>query len=186
MKFFNPPTHFRYFEDHIMPGLLSNSAINVWSAACSNGAEAYSLSLMLLDCPAKVSVVGSDNSQGKLEEALKGVYGQDEVADVPAEMLQKAFRKGVGEATGQYRIHDFLRQSVQFYGHNLINPFIVPVKFDVIFCQNVLGKVTAREKEIIENNLSRVLVSGGYLFIGPGEKLFHAKATEISPSIYQF
>ena len=63
---------------------------------------------------------------------------------------------------------------------------MVPLKFDVIFCQNVLNASSEADKEMIENNLSRVLVKGGFLFIGLPEQLFHFKSNEMAPSVYQF
>lgn len=185
MKFFDPKAHFNYLETSVRPILLQKQSINVWSAACSNGSEAYSLSLLLSEHP-RVNIVGSDRSQSKLEHAIKGVFSQDEVEGVPDTLLQHSFRKGVGDLSGQYRVHDSLRQSVQFYTHNLLNPFMVPLKFDVIFCQNALNGASEAEKERIENNLSRVLVKGGFLFIGLQEQLFHLNSKQISPSVYQF
>ncbi len=185
MKFFDPLAHFDYLERRVLPSLLQKQSINVWSAACSNGAEAYSLSLLLAKHP-HANILGSDRSRSKLEIAIKGDYSQEDLVGVPDTLLQYSFRKGVGNLSGQYRVHDFLRRSVQFYTHNLTNPFMVPLKFDVIFCQNALKGASEAEKERIENNISRVLVKGGFLFIGLQEQLFHLKSKEVSPSVYQF
>ena len=184
MKFFEPASHFEYFKSKLLPRLAQSPSANIWSSACANGAEAYSLSLLVKDYP-HIHVWGSDSSQQALESSIKGHYVYDEIASVPEDMLQQAFRKGVGAASGQYRVHDVLRQSVQFYSHNLRSPFIVPLKFDVIFCQNVLSLCSQKEQEIIERNLVQVLATGGFLFIGLGEKIFHARAKEIAPSVYQ-
>ena len=50
--FFREPEHFRYLAEHAVPQLMSERAmkgrpLKAWSAACSIGAEAYTLAMVL-------------------------------------------------------------------------------------------------------------------------------------------
>ena len=86
--FFRDAKPFDQFRDVVLPKLLETRAssrrIRVWSAACSNGQEPYSLAMILRDASAKLSgwnieLVATDLSREVLARAQAGTYTQFEV-----------------------------------------------------------------------------------------------------------
>ena len=47
-SFFREPAHFKFIQNHFLPGLDSRK-LRIWSAACSSGQEPYSIAMILHD-----------------------------------------------------------------------------------------------------------------------------------------
>ena len=74
-EFFRDVARFRELEQLVLPELLRHRAsLRVWSAGCSNGSEAYSLSILLqeLGPSHRYSVLGTDVDQTILDRARAG------------------------------------------------------------------------------------------------------------------
>lgn len=77
---FKNPDLFLYLDRIVLPELYSsNRQIQIWSAACSTGAEAYSLAMVALNFmqghpEADIRVIATDIVPGRVEEALKGIF----------------------------------------------------------------------------------------------------------------
>jgi len=99
--FFRDATPFEIFEKVILPQLLearaSRKSLRIWSAACSTGQEAYSLSMILREMAPqlagwRIEIVGTDISNEVLEKAKVGIYSQFEVQrGLPIQLLMKYF-----------------------------------------------------------------------------------------------
>ncbi|MDD5455973.1 MAG: protein-glutamate O-methyltransferase CheR [Candidatus Margulisbacteria bacterium] len=189
--FFRENQHFDFLKNEVIPKFLDQPEINIWSAGCSNGAEPYSLSITFMEYfigKAKkphINIYACDLSHDVLHDAILGVYDEEILRNVPENLLKKYFKTGVNEMKGKYKVQEILRKSVKFYQHNLLNPFQVGVKFDIVFCRNVMIYFDNTVKTQVVRNIFNVLKEGGYFFTGHSESMIGlANKRPVAPSVY--
>lgn len=166
---------FEAMRTGIIPDLVqtkqSTRKLSVWSAACSTGQEPYSLAMMLdLHFPQlhswDVSIWGTDLSDEVLEHGRSGRYSALEVnRGLPAQYLARYMSR---EGTS-YVVSESLRRRVRFDKVNLIAPWPVRGKFDLIMCRNVLIYFDADVRAGIVRKMRDALNPGGYLVLGSSE-----------------
>ena len=177
-SFFRDRHPFDAMKKNILPGILQQRAaqkhLRIWSAACSTGQEAYSLSMMLRDefpmlASWRVEIVGTDISPGVVARAKEGVYSTFEVQrGLPIQLLVKHF-----EQTGeQWRIKPELRKMVDFRLFNLLGDLAPLGQFDIIFCRNVLIYFDLPTKSRILDAMHQRLARDGALILGGAESVF--------------
>jgi chemotaxis methyl-accepting protein methylase len=171
-SFFRHPPSFEALRRQILPELREVRArggrLNLWSAGCSTGQEAYSLAMVAMADEAlkgEFTIWGGDISRIAVEIARRGRYGPRAVATIPDVYRQQFLRPdGV-----DFEITDELRSRVRFMATNLIGGLGFSAAHDVIFCHNVLIYFSpAAVSQAVEFLASR-LTLGGYLLLGPGE-----------------
>ncbi len=161
------------FED-IAGKKKDGKALRIWSAGCSTGEEPYTLAICVLENARffpnwKIEIIATDIAPSVLEFARRGVYTGRRIEKVPPEILEKYFTPD-GENREQYRINDEARKLVTFQYLNLFkNPY--PEKLDVVFCRNVMIYFDKEHQKKLVAGFYRVLMQGGYLFIGHSETL---------------
>lgn len=165
----------------VIPELIIQKRINgqnkikIWSAAVSSGEEAYSVAMMINDFISnkypdfEFEIIGTDLSNTALEAAVKGVYSEYSVRNVPIQFLKRYFRK----IENNYEISPMIKGMVDFKNLNLYEDIAIlgMGNMDVIFCANVLIYFDQNSKIKVINNLYRSLNKNGYLFIGYSESL---------------
>lgn len=174
-SFFRDQKPFDQFRQLVLPKLMEARAakrsLRIWSAACSSGQEAYSLSMILNDEAAKlagwrIEIVGTDISAEMVERAKSGIYTQFEVQrGLPITMLVKHFKQN-GD---KWQISQQLRQMVSFREWNLLGDLSALGQFDIVFCRNVLIYFDQPTKVDILGRISKVLAPDGYLVLGAAE-----------------
>ncbi len=173
--FFRDATPFEIFEKVILPQLLetraSRKSLRIWSAACSTGQEAYSLSMILREMAPqlagwRIEIVGTDISNEVLEKAKVGIYSQFEVQrGLPIQLLMKYFTQ-VNEL---WQIDASIRAMVSYKEFNLLKDLKALGNFDIIFCRNVLIYFDQPTKTKVLNAMSDILAPDGCLFMGAAE-----------------
>ncbi|MGL4523977.1 MAG: CheR family methyltransferase [Spirochaetia bacterium] len=176
-RFFRTPAHFEALEKMILPILLSEKKselgakkyINIWSAGCSTGEEAYSLAIHLLehlppDTP--FQILATDISLNCLYTAHEGLYSEEKCQDIPGDLLSKYF---IQQANG-YLIKQHVKKYVIFdYGNLILNPHYK--RFDIIFCRNVLIYFDQNSQRKVIDNICHSMASHSYLILGHTESL---------------
>ena len=142
--FMREPDHFTFFRGVILPELSrrhqKDRVLSIWSAGCSSGEEPYTLSIYLKEffgpqaSQWDTRILATDISQQALSKAKAGQYKLP--ADMPGEWLKRYFVKD--DATCLYTAAPQLKQNVIFRTFNLMDPIHFRLKFDVIFCRNVM------------------------------------------------
>jgi chemotaxis protein methyltransferase CheR len=189
--FFREPQHFDFLKTQILPRVQPGQAFRLWSAASSNGAEAYSAAMVLADQLGERcnwDVFGSDISNSVLERARRGHYPMEEAARIPPAYLKKYCLKGTRNQAGTFMIDGELRRRVRFEQVNLITENMrKPGEFDVIFLRNVMIYFDMPTKKRVIENLIPCLKRGGTLIVGHAESLNGVTTTlaQLKPTIYQ-
>jgi chemotaxis protein methyltransferase CheR len=168
-SFFRDRNQFAALAEHVLPELAP--PVTIWSAACSNGQEPYSLAMALDEAGcAAWRVVGTDVSTQALERARRGRYSARELGDLSPERRSRYF----DPAGSSWEIRPALRARVDFAHHNLVAdpPPLQAGKCQVVFCRNVL--IYFRHEEVVAflDRLARWLPPGGWLFLGYSESLW--------------
>lgn len=174
-SFFRDQKPFDLFRQVVLPRLLETRAakrqIRIWSAACSSGQEAYSLSMLLHDEQAKlagyrIEIVGTDISAEMVERARAGTYTQFEVQrGLPIQMLVKHFKQN-GD---KWQISQQLRQMASFREWNLLQDLGGLGQFDIVFCRNVLIYFDQPTKTKVLESIARIMPPDGVLYLGGAE-----------------
>lgn len=174
-SFFRDQKPFDQFKAVVLPALLASRAakrtIRIWSAACSSGQEAYSLSMLLNEEGAKlagwkIEIIGTDLSSEMVNKAKAGLYTQFEVQrGLPITHLVKYFKQ-VGD---KWQLNDDIRNRVQFREYNLLTDLTPLGQFDVIFCRNVLIYFDQPTKGKVLESMAKLLPPDGVLYLGGAE-----------------
>lgn len=176
-RFFRDPDAFNAVRRYIFKlvnSVNTQKTIDVWSAACSTGEEAYSLAMLVNDCLEGLSVekylgiTATDICLAALAEARKGVYNERKANDIAEDIRN---RYCLPHESGFF-ITQKLQQKICFLQANLINFRGLPLaKMDVIFCQNVLIYFKRDLQHRVLDQLVNQLKPGGLLVLGSGEAL---------------
>jgi len=172
---FRDMSHFRCLEDRIFPELAKkNTSLSVWSAACSSGQEAYSISLTSNEYtekggrPINIRITATDLSDKILRQASEGTYADIELSRGLSKELQN---KHFSNVRNGMQISSRHRSRVSFRKLNLLDDFSRLGQFDIIFCRNVLLYFAGATKIDILNRIIQVMKPGAYLFLSSSEML---------------
>ncbi|MWV39467.1 protein-glutamate O-methyltransferase CheR [Natrialba sp. INN-245] len=154
----------------------SDDEITVWSAACADGREPYSLSMLAHDDPAidasTVRILGTDISEPALETARRGVYTESRTVDIQEqlEFLDEYDQYVEVGDDSTYRISDDTKRNVSFERHDLINDD-PKSGFDLVVCRNLFIYIDNEYKQPMLETIAQSLRSNGYLVIGKAETI---------------
>lgn len=175
-RYFREPHHFDHLREVVMPKLVERARkggrIRLWSAACSNGQEPYSMAITVLTALPEaanldVKILATDIDPNMVAEGKAGIYREDAVAPVPLDLRRKWFKKA---GTG-WEVADELRALVAFRELNLIGDWPMKGKFDAIFCRNVVIYFDEPTQERIWSRFAPMLEPAGTLYIGHSERV---------------
>jgi chemotaxis protein methyltransferase CheR len=165
--------------------------LRIWSAGCSTGEEPYSLAMTVRECGddagADIQIVATDISTRVLGTAVKGIYPQEKLKNIPPAMMRKYFQIGSGSSEGYYRIKKEIREMVQFSRFNLMTVPPSNFIFDIIFCRNVLIYFDKETQGALIKRFYQCLNKGGCFFAGHSESLtgLDHDFKYLEPSIYR-
>jgi chemotaxis protein methyltransferase CheR len=170
-EFFRDKSIFDILENNIIPSLLAErKKLKIWSAACSSGAEPYSIAIILneLSPDRDHFIQGSDIDNKVLKAALEGCYHADQVMNVSRLRQLKYFMR----QDDMYYLVQKIKRMVSFIHHDLLlSPF--NHGYDLISCRNVAIYFTREAQEKLYLKFYRALSPGGVLFIGASEMIFN-------------
>jgi chemotaxis protein methyltransferase CheR len=179
--FFREPHHFDFLRDNVLAarGQLGprGRRLRIWSAGCSTGEEPYTLAMSVMESAGSlagwdVRILASDIDTDVLARAERGIYSEDRVGDVPAELKRRYFLRGTGRNAGTVLVRPELRDLVSFRQINLIQePWPIRGQFDAIFCRNVMIYFNRPTQQRLLEGFAAHLNPDGYLFVGHSENL---------------
>jgi chemotaxis protein methyltransferase CheR len=180
--FFRESHHFEILRDHVATiagraGADAPRTLRLWSAGCSSGEEPYSMALTVLDTLSRpgswdVRILASDIDTEILATAAAGVYAEERVEAVPADLRRRYFLKGRGSQSGFVRVRPEVRELVTFRRINLReDTWPIRSALDAIFCRNVLIYFDRELQQQLAARFVDLLKPGGVLFLGHSESL---------------
>lgn len=178
-RFFREPHHFETLRSRILPGLVarakSGGRVRIWSAGCSSGEEPYSIAMTILEAfsqapSTNLRILATDIDSNVVSSGQKGCYkiSDEDLAENP--LLEKYTEKVAG-SDQQFEILPALKALVQFGQLNLLQPWPMRGKFDIIFCRNVVIYFSTETQQALWPRFAGSLNVGGHLMIGHSERV---------------
>jgi chemotaxis methyl-accepting protein methylase len=157
----------------------------VLSVGCSDGAELYSLGILLAErgIPA-AEMVGVDCRPAAIEQARRGVYPQDILEDVPAPLRTRYF-DAVGGRPDRVRVAASLRERCRW---ELGDAFTLggAEPYDIVACRNLAIYLEPAAARDLWAHIWEHTRAGGILVVGKAERPDQASGfRRIGPCLYE-
>jgi chemotaxis protein methyltransferase WspC len=173
--FFRDDRPFQLLADFARAGWLNNPdrpPLTALSIPCAGGEEPYSIAMTLLECGFprdRFWIEAVDISNRALARAIAGTYNSNSFRGPDSSIHSAYFR----EENGSFTIAPAVRSSVRFHQGNLLASTLFADRppFDVVFCRNVLIYLYDHGRHQVCENLCRLVVDGGLLFLGHADRL---------------
>src|SRR5579863_7830499 len=190
-SFLRESSHFDLLKQ-ILPALASRFSIPIWCAAAATGEEPYTLAMTMLEAlgseaHSRCRVVATDISTRALASARRGVYPLERLKGMPRAWFSKYWLKGEGQSAGLCKVKPEVARMVEFRRLNLIDPFLHPRIYPIVFCRNVMIYFNKATQEKVVARMATFLEPGGYLFVGHSEGLTGIVHTleSVAPAVYR-
>jgi chemotaxis protein methyltransferase CheR len=190
-RFFREPHHFDHLRDVVMPGLAERARaggrVRLWSAACSNGQEPYSMAMTVLSvlpnaADLDVRILATDIDPNMVAEGVAGVYSEEALEAAPALLRHRWFDKSPAHGPDRFSASETLRRLVSFRELNLIGDWPMRGRFDVIFCRNVVIYFDDTTQEKVWSRFLPTMAPDATLYIGHSERVSGPAAARLSSS----
>lgn len=186
-RFFREPHHFEHLAKTVIAPLVTPARqglkIRLWSAACSNGMEPYSMALALLDlmpdaADFDIRILATDIDSNMVAYGDAGLYDRAEIEPIPARLrefwmtptVRRPRAVGSGPDT-RWSVGEKMRRLVTFKELNLIGDWPMKGTFQAIFCRNVVIYFDAPTQSRVWSRFLSLLEPEGSLYIGHSERL---------------
>ncbi len=173
-SFFRDVRPFEVLSSSVLPEIFERvygGRVNIWSAGCSAGQEAYSIAMSLKERftsaqRRRVRILASDISATMIALAKNGVYSDYQISrGLAPEFKDKYF----GNDGGLWRVNRTLASMIDFRKINFLAlPPDLP-RMDVVFLRNVLIYFSEETRMRVLTQIHEILRPGGYLFLGVPE-----------------
>ena len=190
-RFFREPHHFDHLRDEVMPALAERARrggrVRLWSAACSNGQEPYSMAMTVLAALPEandldVRILASDIDPNMVAEGVAGIYSEEALDAAPPMLRHRFFEKAPAHGRDRLSANAALRQLVSFRELNLIGDWPMRGKFDVIFCRNVVIYFDDATQERIWKRFTPLMTPDATLYIGHSERVSGPASAQLRTS----
>lgn len=167
----------------ILPELIERRRatrnLQIWSAGCSTGEEAYSLAMLLEElAPAldgwRVQILATDIDSHSLAIARAGHYRPWSFRAIDPARKQRFFHPD----NDGWQLDSRIMQRVHFVSHDLVNDHFPNAALgihgmDLVVCRNVLIYLEQEAVTRLAGQFEKTLSDDGYLMTGHGELLPH-------------
>lgn len=195
-EFFREPTHFDFLRDRGLSMLMTpqRRTLKAWSAACSIGAEPYTLAMVIEEhlretrSRGDYSILCTDLCTEVLEEAVAGIYPAAMIEPVPMELRRRYLMRARDAQRNVVRIAPALRSRLLFSRLNLMDEaYPVGDEMDMIFCRNILIYFDKPTQSKVLRRLCSHLRPGGMLFLGHSESVvgIDLPVRQVASTIFQ-
>ncbi|THK38056.1 chemotaxis protein [Ensifer sp. MPMI2T] len=179
-RFFRENHHFEHLKTDVLPDLIARAKnggrVRIWSAACSDGQEPYSIALTVLSLLPNAAdydfrILATDIDPKILALARAGAYDATALETIDPAMRKQWFSEVNVGGRVKWQIDDRVKRLITFNELNLMAQWPVKGPFDVIFCRNVVIYFDEPTQMKIWSRFAGVLNTNGYLYIGHSERV---------------
>lgn len=149
-----------------LPMLCDQAPIHIWDAGCANGAEPYTLAMLLREEMTdrvfeNVQILATDVDPDCGPQIAAAIYAKREIERIPQSLRQRYFQ-AIG-APGYVQVVDDIRRRVVFARHDLLSLEPPRDDFSLIVCKNVLGEFDEEQRRQVFRMFHRAMRPGGFL-----------------------
>lgn len=178
--FFREQHHFDILTNTAIPDLIrsveNGQRLRIWSAGCSNGQEAYSIAIALLDKFPQLAeldfrILATDIDPQVVAFAKAGIYPKRMASNLSPEYLKRYFTETELNGEAAHCVNDSLKSKIVFKEMNLLSDWPIKNPMDIIFCRNVVIYFDLKTQNKLWPRFRSVLSETGYLFLGHSERI---------------
>jgi chemotaxis protein methyltransferase CheR len=189
-RFFRNRHTFETIAELVIPELWErqqSAPIQVWSAGCAGGEEAYSLAALFHRHAAmrgepwleRVRITGTDVDEASLRAAERAVYQEAALAEAPPELRERYFERRGPEVV----VAPELRPLVRFEQRDLILDPDPPERFDLILCRNVIIYFEQQAQHALLQRFHRCSRPNAFLVLGRVEAILGPSRRWFQPAV---
>jgi chemotaxis protein methyltransferase CheR len=181
-RFFREPEQFEALRKIVVPHLISERAkerkLDLWSAACSTGEEAYSLAMVVCENIPEgqnwtTNLIATDLRGPAIISASRGSYPSSAIRLIDSDLRNRYFvRAEMNGRERHYTIAPGVRRLIAFRRANIYDAKFwknIHHKYDLIICNNVLIYFHALAVKQTVERIAEVLKRGGLLMVMKNE-----------------
>jgi chemotaxis protein methyltransferase CheR len=179
-EFFRDKAAFDALAERVLPELLGRTGgeLRVWSVGCSNGAELYSVAMLLneLGVTEGIELLGTDCRMDATRAAAAGVYDSHRLTGISGERLLRHFElvepsanAGAKADEPLWKVKEALRRVPHWRTADLLGT-VEPGPWDLILCRNAAMYLRPGAAADLWGRLSNVMTRAGYLVLGKAER----------------
>ncbi len=198
-SFYREAHHFEFLEHTVLPDLRARHVgtpkprLRIWSAGCSSGPEPYSIAMVLAATLGadlrrwNARILATDIDTHMVDTAKRGVYQLDAASGIPPAIRARYTQPATLNGEPAVAMSEELKRLITVKPLNLLEHWPMSGPFDAIFCRNVLIYFDRQGRTQVIESFSRMLGSGGYLFLGHSESLYGVSNSfrQAGPTIYR-
>lgn len=178
-KFFREPHHFenlkRLIEERVS-AVRKGHRLRIWSAACSDGQEPYSIAMTILSVlpdaeKYDIRILATDIDPNMIAAGRAGVYDADAMSAVPPAIRSRWFEPVQNGPKDHMAAGKALTSLISFRELNLVGPWPFKGPFDAIFCRNVVIYFEESTQIAIWRRFIPMMTPGARLYIGHSERV---------------
>lgn len=178
--FFREPHHFDILTNEVLPRaqsrLKSGGRFRIWSAGCSNGQEAFSIVMHLLDKDPSLQdkdfrILATDIDPKVIAFARSATYPERMTDNIPEDLRKRFMQPTRLKDQPAHQMADKLRNLVRFKELNLMSAWPMRQAFDAVFCRNVVIYFDAPTQDALWPRFHDALLPDGMLFLGHSERV---------------
>ena len=161
----------------------STRSLSICSIGCSDGAELYSVAMILDDLGLLKDsyLLGTDCRADALEQARSGIYDASQTKWVPEALANKYFERNEKCC----KVVDSLRQCIRWRNASVLDG-PEPATWDLILFRNTAIYLRAESVRTIWSSLESVIRPGGLLVLGRAERPVGVhRLRAIGPCLYR-
>lgn len=193
-SFFREEQHFHYLRDKVYPALSEPGrprTLRIWSGACSNGAEPYSLAMHVLEHIPDADrwdfkILATDLSRASLTAAREARYTPRSVDGIAPDLVRKYFHRVPADDDRTMQVVPEVRKRVSVHCLNLMDDWPMRGPFDIVFLRNVMIYFDRDTRFRLVKRIASLLSPSGVLAIGSAETLsgLDVGLRSVQPSVY--
>lgn len=171
--FFRDSGPFEFLAKEVQANRLNGrdgNKLRILCVPCSTGEEPYSIAMTLMNAgipSLNFHIDAMDISHKSLRKAKQAVYSKNSFR----EQLYENYKHYFIKQNDEFKLIDPVCKSVNFLHGNLIGNFCITneLKYDIIFCRNVLIYLEKKARDKVINLLDSHLSFNGLIFMGHAE-----------------
>lgn len=184
-RFHRDSAVFETVADHVLPELLLGTPrVRIWSAACSDGPELYSIAMLLEEAGklTRAELVGSDCRPDAIRRAVAGRYP---VALVESFCARRRSDHFVADGGGHVQVNNRLRAATNWRVADLLSGALQG-EWDLVLWRNMSIYLTSVAADRCWRAVAEAIRPGGFLVTGKAD---HPPAAlrwrRVAPCVYQ-
>ncbi|NNE52942.1 MAG: protein-glutamate O-methyltransferase CheR [Sulfitobacter sp.] len=159
-----------------LPELRAGQSMRIWSAGCSNGQEAVSVAIALLEVARDAGnldlrILGTDIDPQVVQFAREGRYPERLLGGVSEAQRAQFFHRTRSGSEETLEISPTVRSLLRFNELNLLASWPMSRRFDVILCRNVVIYFDQATQLALWPRFHTALNPDGVLILGHSERI---------------